>query len=1069
MSITLKQKLPFFFRASFPFSWAIEIQLDKLHRGDDGEHGSLHDTFVSTLLGETVEKLFQEQNEIASLFLYDLLRFKVNCNISIDALDLVGSEMLAAAKVAAIKRIRNNLDDVDDFEVVNLCKAPISPVDIYKTVVDLRPRLQIIVSLFNIIPGLEQRMTSTQRDDFTLDISALKTAFEMLAHDLNKLSSDRERIEWGSKITSLSTYLKQLDRLVKRGGMTEESSTLMDSLWKESKRTEIIKLFFDHIMVASIDEHIRSSLCNTENVKSFWFAFKDLDFSSRTKNFDFFLRAIEKCCRKAGDVFMNYKGIQQCLVCLEAINIPVDLPCQHVGCKACLEDYFNRSTNRRCPHSECKEVVPEDFAFLSAINVDKAVKEHSKVRKILSQLFLDVLQRFVFVKESPPHQGIIDALLSFIVTQHFPKEQVPKTKSLSPFPGDYIDPKPVIRSFVLQLLFRYDISTIEVHLNKFLESKRPFVENQDQLVELCTMIVQCLEDSFVAKNRTFTKGQRHQFKSAIEHMQKKDPAASVVMLLWNIALDRLSLNTVANAINNYLSNEVDTNAISNLLEIAVQFVKQHIQGANLKKYLVRQIAVKHQTEAILEWKKQEDFFPDLLPESLRLSKEDDAPDIFLHLDPDYKQVRDGILTAWLCNNFDQLTILVDKFQAKPMIWSLAFHYLTQVKTAKIPDLASFEEFLLRYPWLANIWRSSLDNLIPCLMGHTYKHNSIFSLLVHFRLVLSYKKLSPLLFLFTNLTQNPRNCANLFLPTMPHDETLEVKAALMQFETRDLVWYQCPNRHIYAIGECGRPDQLGVCPTCRAAIGGLQHNVQPGNQTTILTDQTKTGYILGVAEVGLRSSAVRSLSGLEVAIVRFFLNIAMLEGSRSHLGDLQHLIVDHPDDACEFLANHLCLNLTQISECLGKNTTEAIILLHQVIKNFAEFQSPPLSALNSKDSVKQWETEFARTYIEPARLSLDQVAACHALAIKENAEESANALQDILKEEDQPSVFPEGQTSNDLANMFGLTQFWRPWENICIERIISKVGNEQKLKEKCPFLFHLLLKEQVCNPFIWTVR
>jgi len=63
-------------------------------------------------------------------------------------------------------------------------------------------------------------------------------------------------------------------------------------------------------------------------------------------------------------------------------------------------------------------------------------------------------------------QEIVETLLSFIVTKDLPKdkETQQRTKEVSPFRGDYIDTKPVIRSFVLQLLFRYDIQTMESHL-----------------------------------------------------------------------------------------------------------------------------------------------------------------------------------------------------------------------------------------------------------------------------------------------------------------------------------------------------------------------------------------------------------------------------------------------------------------------------------------------------------------------------------------------------------------------------------------------------------------------------
>ena len=38
------------------------------------------------------------------------------------------------------------------------------------------------------------------------------------------------------------------------------------------------------------------------------------------------------------------------------------------------------------------------------------------------------------------------------------------------------------------------------------------------------------------------------------------------------------------------------------------------------------------------------------------------------------------------------------------------------------------------------------------------------------------------------------------------------------------WYECPNGHPYAIGECGGAMEKSVCPECKAEIGGLNHNL-----------------------------------------------------------------------------------------------------------------------------------------------------------------------------------------------------------------------------------------------------
>lgn len=42
------------------------------------------------------------------------------------------------------------------------------------------------------------------------------------------------------------------------------------------------------------------------------------------------------------------------------------------------------------------------------------------------------------------------------------------------------------------------------------------------------------------------------------------------------------------------------------------------------------------------------------------------------------------------------------------------------------------------------------------------------------------------------------------------------------------WYQCPNGHVYTIGECGGAMQQSTCPECGAIIGGLSHALNSQN-------------------------------------------------------------------------------------------------------------------------------------------------------------------------------------------------------------------------------------------------
>lgn len=66
-------------------------------------------------------------------------------------------------------------------------------------------------------------------------------------------------------------------------------------------------------------------------------------------------------------------------------------------------------------------------------------------------------------------------------------------------------------------------------------------------------------------------------------------------------------------------------------------------------------------------------------------------------------------------------------------------------------------------------------------------------------------------------------------------TLEEKKAIYQAMSKDigsqpgLHWYQCPNGHIYTIGECGGAMQASTCPECGHAIGGGGHQLTAGNR------------------------------------------------------------------------------------------------------------------------------------------------------------------------------------------------------------------------------------------------
>ena len=1017
------------------------------------------EAFKSTEIGSIVNQIFDAEPQASLNFLCDVVQIKIGCKVGDSTLNLLCEQVYRIAKTWKAKSIRESFVRSNTGEVgdLNFNNMDLSAPDIYSTVDQLKPRLQLTVSLVNLIPALSGKLDPSASGDhfnhddhFNLDLRAVQAAFDELVPNGADMLDEQLRSRWTFKIATLCTYFRQIEALLNKDDISEENQRLISLAQKKCARAEIVKIYFGHVLQKDVDIRVKEIVA--KSLKFFWIGLDNVDFVTSTKTFDSIVLNIKNGCRNAGEVFLDQKN-QECLICRESLRLPVALPCGHVGCKTCLKSHFETGATRVCPEEGCRQELPENFAFQSSVDMEKAVKHHADFRQKTSQFFIEFLQSFVFRNDVAPHPDIVNKLLSFVVTKQLPKDKLkPRTKVISPFDGDYIDPSPVIRSFLLQLLFRYTKS-IEVNLQKFMDEKEPFVENGRQFPELCLMIVQCLEDSFLSDERNISGSSK--IRSALQHMnnhlEKGDPD-NLVKALCHTALDRLAINTVANSIISFLSGELkDDREASIFFKTAINFVNNHSQSQNLKKYIVRFIAAKHQVGAVVEWKKK-GVCLDLLPEDLRNSANNEAPDMFLIIDCDYKNIRDALRLAWLSSDYGVLNALLDHSKDKPVVWSLAIHHLNKLSQTKIKDPSAFGAFLTQHPWMSNIWDKNQEPIYQNLVGKGHRRESIYNLLIHFKETIFRTALPQFLNIFRELATNSRNCALLFLPTMPHDETLETKTAA----GANLRWYSCSKGHFYAIGECGRPTQQSICPDCNEPIGGLNHafvrNVQPVQPPT---DQTRPGHVLGEARVGTRSVTVRETGGLEVAVIRFLLHSSMYHECQTQPLDVLSIITPRlpaVDAVEEFVANHLLLNLKQISDCLGKSENDAIVLLHQVISRLGKVRCIGGDwRLDQKAKVKTWEVEFVKQYIKPAHGCLENDIVRQRTAVSDDKEEAATVLNEIIYEKSAATV--------DRSKVLDLPQFWMPRENIRVEGIESKIGSK-RLKDHCPFLLKILQKENI---------
>ena len=76
------------------------------------------------------------------------------------------------------------------------------------------------------------------------------------------------------------------------------------------------------------------------------------------------------------------------------------------------------------------------------------------------------------------------------------------------------------------------------------------------------------------------------------------------------------------------------------------------------------------------------------------------------------------------------------------------------------------------------------------------------------------------------------CSKSLESVVNHQKKVIMKSVIKALEKengRPLVFYECPNGHLYSIGECGMAMQESVCPDCGAAIGGQNHRSLRGNR------------------------------------------------------------------------------------------------------------------------------------------------------------------------------------------------------------------------------------------------
>uniref|UniRef100_A0A6Q2YDT1 RING-type E3 ubiquitin transferase n=1 Tax=Esox lucius TaxID=8010 RepID=A0A6Q2YDT1_ESOLU len=635
-------------------------------------------------------------------------------------------------------------------------------------------------------------------------------------------------------------------------------------------------------------------------------------------------------------------------------------------------------------------------AFDEVIDVLKAcregaveIKRNSKqFRKKCSAFFIDLVSTVCFKDNSPPCTDIIQHLLSFLTV-----EAQPTKKAISPF-GAVVDKGPVVWSVVLKLLLKYSFDEVKGPLQQHLtQVEQSDIFDESSKTELYSLYINCMEDSMCEMQcRTSVEQQEClQMESDFLHNLMCTGATSrqmaTVECFQQVARVRRCLDLAVNLL-------VDRQRVMATEEeflTSVQELCKHSGDDWYRVYLIRKICNQHGIECVQHFLTVADMkwlFPaEVL---LKVLNQDGCQiDQYLVCGENYKTIRDMVGKAIVEGRIKEID------QACKVLKAHRDSLVDFIKTSKV--LADQDVKLFAQDLVTN-------QLGPLTVqaGASGAHLVVVELAIHLTAVLlcgSQGLLMPL----QQLALVPTNMERAFIPTMPEDM---LAAARQVFQDKEkLRWYNCPNGHPCAIGECGRPTETSRCVDCGAEIGGKGHNPVQGFTDAPNGDTTQTGHILG--DPSRRDNPdmrdTKNMSSVPFNLIRLLTHMAMLLGARRHPQAIKAIIKPQVGDPGVFLMGHLLKDMEYVTRSMGKGRDDTVTAVHLVITSLLKACGRGFGKnLPTKEARNAWEMTVADNVITPQLKDLDKRLQEVSAFIRADSRVSSNPILRVLSPE--PHLF-----------------------------------------------------------------
>ncbi|XP_048239631.1 E3 ubiquitin-protein ligase rnf213-alpha-like [Haliotis rufescens] len=941
-----------------------------------------------------------------------------------------------------------------------------------------KERLQLFLEVVQVWPevvtaviDLKERVGGNPLltdDEMTLDVLSLTLLMEQLEPSKDELNTDKGRSDWMDRV---KTYLPVIGRIFKatdteltHGNVCLRAMNHARCSWM---RVMTMKLFLE-----SFTGNKKVQL--ETRCMPLWKMLgeqTDLTKLESLEKVEKFLKIVNK------SVVKKISGkIGTCSHCESEYEAPpVELPCKDKICLRCFND-IQATRDLCCPI--CNSTISKKFQPGSGPSQQKEVfKEYQEYQKCCNSFLMSVVSKLCFGGTEPPESAVIERIFSYITRTveqggSGQTEERLHTKQMSVF-DDMIDPTPVVRSFLLQLLIHKSEDMVQTYLQDFFlqaknlceqERRETSQETKDKIVQFSLLVIHCFEDLYHEKGSQIMISSEEMRTACFRLSEGRSYILSSgldMAKLFIIAQCRYGLSVTAKYLHAvFVNKRPSVENFNKLLEMTSQLLS--VQDTEWpKKFLVKQICREFGTDsyhAICDTGK----VPWLALDVTEQVKE--CPDRFVVCleNTTYQKVREALAKTLLGEDIKHLKQLV---KDNEMLFLLAIHREVtmrninpQTQAQSVEEVAKFiettKEKVTQKETALRLLRNQLGRPGSCLtvrQGQSMRDQSVMCLLVHAYITLThFNKATNFMKPLTDLILAPQTMMNKLFPTMPQDDTDVIRQSLAREGT--IVFFQCPNGHPYAIGECGRPYTEATCNICGSKIGGLSHIAATGN-TQHTGDQTRPGHVLGRAAD--RTSAYageRRLGGAVCAVLRFFTHAALLLGAENNPQAVAALVYPQlQQDTSQFFLEHLQKDLQIIHLATGKSVDDVFLLLHFICHQISQsevYRRMEPQELVNKQVRETWEEQFANSFIGPVLQDLDNCLNTCNERIMKDKRIGQDKLMSILYEVDT-------STPQQVDCLHEFPAVWRYRSRITLEHFLRefhlKVENSKGKKSKMEVL------------------